>query len=106
MFPPVYSFVEDELIASYGPLRRMGTLAAAFALLAVLIACLGVVGLSLYAAERRAKEIGVRKVLGASVTQIVAMMSRELLLLVGIANVVAWSAAYLVMSRRWAWRWR
>jgi ABC-type antimicrobial peptide transport system permease subunit len=99
MFPPVYSFVEDDLIASYGQLRRMGTLAGAFALLAVLIACLGVVGLSSYAAERRAKEIGVRKVLGASVAQIVGMMSRELLLLVGLANVLAWPAAYVVMSR-------
>lgn len=99
MFPPVYSFVEDDLVAAYGQLRRMGTLAGAFAVLAVLIACLGVVGLSSYAAERRAKEIGVRKVLGASVAQIVGMMSRELVVLVGIANLVAWPAAYVVMSR-------
>jgi hypothetical protein len=99
MFPPAYAFVDDKLIASHGQLRRMGVLAGGFTLLAIVIACLGVVGLSSYAAERRAKEIGVRKVLGASVSQIVGMMSRELLLLVGIANVVAWPAAYLVMRR-------
>lgn len=99
MFPPLHGFVANRLNASHGELKRMGVLAGAFTVLAILIACLGVVGLSSYAAERRAKEIGVRKVLGASVTGIVGMMSREILLLVAIANLVAWPAAYLVMSR-------
>lgn len=70
-----------------------------FALLAVFIACLGLLGLSAFMAEVRTKEIGVRKVLGASSMTIVRLMSQEYIKLVTVANLVAWPLAYLIMTR-------
>jgi putative ABC transport system permease protein len=70
-----------------------------FALLAILIACLGLFGLVTYMAEQRTREIGVRKVLGASVQSIVRMMSRDFLRLVLVASLIAFPIAYLMMNR-------
>ncbi|MGH7453712.1 MAG: ABC transporter permease, partial [bacterium] len=67
--------------------------------LAILIACLGLLGLAAFAAEQRTKEIGVRKVLGASVSQIVLLLSRDFAKLVGLAFVVAAPVAYFAMNR-------
>jgi putative ABC transport system permease protein len=77
---------------------QMGNLLKYFAILAVFIACLGLFGLASFTAEQRTKEIGVRKVLGATVPQVTLLLCKEFLLLVLLANVIAWPVAYLVMK--------
>jgi len=77
----------------------MGTLSKLFAGLAILISCLGLFGLSAYTAERRTKEIGIRKVLGASVSGITQLLSREFLLLVGLSALIAFPLAWVAMHR-------
>ena len=74
---------------------RAFTLFAAFA---IIVACLGLFGLTSFTALQRTKEIGVRKVLGADVSQIVLILSKEFLILVAIANVIAWPVIYYVMD--------
>lgn len=71
----------------------------AFSLLAVGVGCLGLFGLAAHSAERRTKEIGVRKVLGASAPSIAALLAREFTKWVVVANIIAWPAAYFVMNR-------
>jgi putative ABC transport system permease protein len=97
--PFTYSFLDEAFAQHYERERQLGRLLAAFALLAVLIACLGLLGLAAYAAERRRKEIGVRKVLGAGVGHVVVMLSKEFALLVAIGFAVAAPLAYWAMSR-------
>jgi len=97
--PFAYSFLADDLTAQYEAEQRMETLFFAFALLAMLIACLGLFGLAAYAAQQRTKEIGIRKVLGATASGIVGLLSKEFLTLVGIAFVIAIPVAYLAMQR-------
>ena len=79
--------------------RRVGTVALAFALLAIIIACLGLFGLATYIAEQRTKEIGIRKVLGASVTNIVKMLSKDFVKLVMLAFVIATPIAWWFMNQ-------
>ena len=79
--------------------ERVGKIFALFTFLGLFIACLGLLALASYAAERRTKEIGIRKVLGASVGSIVGLLSREFLLLVAIANLIAWPVAYYATSK-------
>ena len=98
--PFAYSFLDEDMEALYAAEQRLGWIAGAFAGLAVFIACLGLFGLAAFAAEQRTKEIGVRKVLGASVASIVALLAKEFVMLVGVAFVVAVPVAYLAM-RRW-----
>ena len=102
-FNPGYPFAYRSLEAGYEQLYRsetvLGTLANVFAGIAVFISCLGLFGLAAFTAEQRTKEIGVRKVLGASVPSIVVLLSREFTRLVLIAFVVAAPLAYLVMHR-------
>ena len=93
------AFLDTDLDARYRAERQVGTLLAAFALFGVVIACLGLFGLAAYAAERRTKEIGVRKVLGASVPDLVALLSKDFVLLVGIAAAVAAPLAWWARSR-------
>ena len=68
--------------------------------MAIFVACLGLFGLAAYSAEQRTKEIGIRKVLGASIQSILTLFSTEFVKLVLIANLIAWPVAYLV-NRRW-----
>jgi putative ABC transport system permease protein len=94
--PFSYAFLSDVLAGQYAAeatWRRVMGLAAGFALF---IAVIGLVGLSALAAARRTKEIGIRKTVGGSVGSIIGLMSREYLLLVGAANLLAWPAAYFV----------
>ncbi|MDE2895623.1 MAG: ABC transporter permease, partial [Chloroflexota bacterium] len=93
-----YFFVEDNFARLYDAERRFGQVFVSFAVLAVLIACLGLFGLASFTAERRTKEIGVRKVLGASSPKLFRLLSNEFVRLVIVANVFAWPAAYLVMN--------
>ena len=80
--------------------ERMGRILKLFAGMAVLVACLGLFGLASFTAEQRTKEIGVRKVLGASAPGIVLLLSKEFAKWVLIANVLAWPVAYFLM-RNW-----
>ena len=97
--PFTYSFLEDDVGRMYRSDRLLGQLVSFFAALAVFTACLGLYGLSVYTARQRTNEIGVRKVLGASASQLVMLLSKEFAFLVLIANVIAWPVAYMVMNR-------
>ncbi len=97
--PLQYSFLDEELDAMYRAELRLGQLSAWFAGLAIIIASLGLFGLAAFAAERRTKEIGIRKVVGASVGQIVGLLCKEFIILVLIANVIAWPVAWYAMNR-------
>jgi len=97
-YPLEYHFIDENFDRMYRTESRMGTLLNIFAVLAVVIACLGLFGLASYTAEQRTREIGIRKVLGAGVPRILASVTREFFLLVLLANVIAWPAAYLIMT--------
>ena len=96
---PEIVFLDERVAALYDDERRLGRVLAAFAGVAILIACLGLFGLAAYTAERRTKEIGVRRVLGATVAQIVALLTREIVALVALASILAVPAAAWVMHR-------
>ena len=94
-----YHFLNQNFAHQYAAEEKQGKLAAVFTLLAVLVACLGLFGLTTYAAARRTKEIGIRKVLGASVLSIVHLFSRDFLLLVGLAVIIAIPIGWVLMQR-------
>jgi len=94
-----YKFFDEVFARAYVTEQRMGKIFRSFAVLAVIIACLGLFGLAAFAAEQRTKEIGIRKVLGASVSKITLLLSREFIRWVLLANLIAWPIAYLAMSR-------
>lgn len=98
--PFVYAFLDEEFDALYRAEQRVSQIVGIFAGLAIFVACLGLLGLAAYMAEQRTKEIGIRKVLGASVGGIVVLLSKEFLKWVLIANVIAWPIAYYFM-RSW-----
>jgi putative ABC transport system permease protein len=93
-----YSFLKEDLAAMYEEEKRTGTIFGIFSILAILVACLGLLGLSSYSAEQRTREIGVRKVLGASVPGVVRLLSKETLLLIGIATLLAVPVVWLAMG--------
>ncbi|MES2647236.1 MAG: ABC transporter permease [Bacteroidota bacterium] len=95
--PFSYQFLDESFDQMYRTEQRAGKVALSFAILAILIACLGLFGLATYMAEQRTKEIGVRKVLGASVSTIVNMLSKDFLKLVGISILFAFPLAGLLM---------
>jgi ABC-type antimicrobial peptide transport system permease subunit len=97
-FPFEYTFVDETFNAKFKNEQLVGMLSQLFALLAILISCLGLFGLAAYTAEQRSKEIGVRKVLGASVSGIVALLSKDFLKLVGISIVIAIPIAWIIMN--------
>ena len=97
--PYTYTFIDTQYAAEFDTETLIGRLAALFTVLAVFISCLGLFGLAAYKAEQRTKEIGIRKVLGASVVQVVALLGREFLLLVGVSFWVAAQIAYLFLER-------
>lgn len=98
-FPFSYRFLDDAFDEMYRAERRMSTIALVFAVLAILVACLGLFGLSTFMAEQRTKEIGIRKVLGADVKNLVAMLSKDFLKLVLIAALIAFPIAGWVMHK-------
>ncbi len=97
--PFTYDFMDDSFAQTFRAEERVGTLALVFAVLAILIACLGLFGLAAFTAEQRTKEIGVRKVLGASVTSLVSLLAKDFLRLVLIAILVASPLAWWAMTR-------
>ena len=98
--PMEYSFLADDLSAAYEDDSRTGTLFTIFALLAVFISMLGLIGMASYTAVQRTKEIGIRKVVGARESDILRMLSKEVFVYIGIATVFAWPVAYYFM-RDW-----
>ncbi|MEM6645946.1 MAG: FtsX-like permease family protein, partial [Bacteroidota bacterium] len=94
-----YSFLDDDFAAMYQTEQRLGQLFIVFAMLAVCIACLGLFGLTAYIVQQRTKEIGIRKVLGATAADLMGLLSRDFVVLVLIAFVIAGPLAYAAMQR-------
>jgi len=99
-FPFEYTFFDDVFARTYEAEQRMMTIFGMIALLSVIVACLGLFGLASYAAEQRTKEIGIRKVLGASNSRIFVLLSREFLKWVLLSGLIAWPVAYLI-GQKW-----
>jgi putative ABC transport system permease protein len=97
--PFSYSFMDNDFDKLYHAEQQTGRIFIAFAVFAILIACLGLFGLVTYAAEQRTKEIGIRKVLGARVTSIVGLLSKDFTILVGIAALIAFPIAWWAMYK-------
>ncbi len=95
-----YRFADEQYAQKFGDEERVGKLAGIFALLAIIISCLGLFGLASFVAEQRTKEIGVRKVLGASVTNLWQLLSRDFIGLILIACLIAIPLAYY-FARNW-----
>ena len=94
-----YSFLDEEFNKQYSTDERTGKIFLVFSILAILIACLGLFGLVTFAAEQRVKEIGIRKVLGATVTNIVTLLSKDFIFLVILSLVIASPVAGYFMGR-------
>jgi putative ABC transport system permease protein len=97
--PFSYSFLDDLFNNTYSTEQKTGNILNIFSVLIILVACLGLFGLVTYTAEQRTKEIGIRKVLGASVTQVTQMLSKDFLKLVLIASLIAFPAAWWAMNK-------
>jgi putative ABC transport system permease protein len=97
--PVRYTFLDQRFARMYADVQRTGHIFTSFAVLAIIVACLGLLGLSAFMAEQRTKEIGVRKVLGASVSNVLTLLSKDFLRLVLIAVVIASPLAWYIMSR-------
>jgi len=97
--PFVYSFVDETYASKFAMETLIGRLAGIFAALAIFISCLGLFGLAAYTAEQRTREIGIRKVLGASVSQVLLLLSGDFVLLVGISCLIAAPVAYYFLHQ-------
>lgn len=97
-YPFDYKFIDEEYALKFDESQKTGTLASLFAGLTIFISCLGLFGLAAFMAESRTKEIGVRKVLGASVFSVTKMLSKEFIVLVGTSCLIAFPFAYWAMS--------
>jgi putative ABC transport system permease protein len=97
--PFEYSLLEKNFDSKHGSEKRIGFLFMIFTVLAILIACLGLFGLATFTAEQHRKQIGIRKVLGASVTNIVRMLNQNFLKLVLLANLIAWPFTWWIMNQ-------
>jgi putative ABC transport system permease protein len=97
--PFIYSFVDEEYQKKFNTESRIGNLATVFSSLAIIISCLGLFGLASFVAEQRTKEIGVRKVLGASVTGLWALLSADFIKLVALSMLIAMPLAYYCMDQ-------
>jgi ABC-type antimicrobial peptide transport system permease subunit len=94
-----YKFTDEEYARKFSDEERIGTLASIFAGLAILISCLGLFGLASFTAEQRIKEIGIRKVLGASVVDLWVLLSKDFVGLVGVSLLIAAPIAYYMMYK-------
>ena len=97
--PLTYSFLDERFENSYKAEQKIGMILAIFAGLTIFVACLGLFGLAKFTADQRTKEIGIRKVLGASVSQVSAMLSKEFVKLVVIACIIAFPLAWWAMNK-------
>jgi putative ABC transport system permease protein len=94
-----YTFLNERFDKLYRTEEKQAQIFGVFALLAILVGCLGLLGLATFMAEQRTKEIGIRKVLGASIGGVVTLLSKDFIKLILIANFIAWPAAYFVMNQ-------
>jgi ABC-type antimicrobial peptide transport system permease subunit len=92
------NFADEEFARKFGNEKRIGTLASYFAILAILISCLGLLGLVSFVAEQRTKEIGIRKILGASVANLWQMLSRDFVALVIVSCFISIPLAYYYLT--------
>jgi putative ABC transport system permease protein len=97
--PFEYQFLDDHFKEVYRADRQVTTMVTVLAVLAIFISCLGLFGLASYSAEKRIKEIGIRKVMGASIQNIVSLLSRHFIRLVLLANLIAWPLAWYAIHR-------
>ncbi len=97
--PFEFDFLDSEVDELYREEQRLGKIINYLSVLAIFIACLGLLGLASFAIVQRTKEIGIRKALGASILNILTLLSKDFARLVGIANIIAWPIAYYAMSR-------
>jgi putative ABC transport system permease protein len=97
-FPLDYKFMDDTYGKMYSSERKLSTLLWIFAIMAIVVGCMGLFGLAAFSAEQRTKEIGIRKVLGANVFNIVGLLSKNFLLLVLIASLIAFPVAWWAMN--------
>jgi len=98
-YPFSFTFLDDRVDKMYRTDNKLGQILNVFSFTAIFIACLGLFGLAAFTAERRTKEIGIRKVLGASIIHIMTNLSKEFILLVCMANAIAWPLAYYSMNK-------
>jgi len=98
-YPFEYTFFDEAFDRTFKADQKMGSLFSAFASIAILIACLGLFGLASFSAQKRIKEIGIRKVLGASTPEIVTLLGQEFFKWILLANVIAWPVVYYAMNR-------
>jgi putative ABC transport system permease protein len=98
-YPFEYSFLDESIDKMYKSEERYSKVVSTFSVVALLIACLGLFGLASFIAEQRKKEIGIRKVQGASIKSIVQLVSNEFMILVIVSNVIAWPIAYYFMKK-------
>jgi ABC-type antimicrobial peptide transport system permease subunit len=98
-YPFESSFMDEEFNNIFKSEMLIGKLSRLFALLTILISCLGLFGLAAYTAERRTKEIGIRTVVGATVTNVIALLSKDFLRLVALASLVAFPLAWWIMNK-------
>jgi putative ABC transport system permease protein len=96
-----YFFVDENFDSLYHSEERLSQIITFFSFVAIFIACLGLFGLASYTAEQSTKEIGIRKVLGASVGSIVVQLSRNFLKWVLVANLIAWPVTYFIVKNYW-----
>jgi putative ABC transport system permease protein len=94
-----YTFLDERIAGLYKKENNMSTLLKLFSVLSMVISCLGLFGLAAHASEIRTKEIGIRKVLGASVTQLVQLFAKEFILLILIGNLIAWPIAWYAVHQ-------
>ena len=97
-FPFTYKFSDEEYQKLYKSEQVVSQLARYFAFLAIFISCLGLLGLVIFTAEQRTREIGIRKVLGATMSNVVGLLSKDFLKLVFIANLISWPLGWWAMN--------
>jgi len=96
--PFQYFNLDDELNKNYREERRTGKISLLFSILAIIIACLGLLGLTIFNTQRRIREIAIRKAMGASLYDLLMIISREILVILGISVILAWGIAFLFMK--------
>jgi putative ABC transport system permease protein len=97
--PFQYQFLDEHFKDVYRADTQVSNIVGILAALAIIISCLGLFGLASYSAEKRIKEVGIRKVLGASIQNIVGLLSKHFIKLVLIANLIAWPIAWFALNR-------
>jgi ABC-type antimicrobial peptide transport system permease subunit len=98
-YPFEITFLEERFHDQYLREGRLANILKYFTLLAILVSCMGLFGLAAFMAARRSKEIAIRKVLGASMWTVMGILSREFVILIGLANLIAWPLGFLIMNR-------